>query len=286
MIHDYYLKKIKEYNNKELAWKKKEIQDRLKTNKMIDEFYPNSNDLQNLPQNSTLIKIFFKLKKPYTSKNEGEFYIIDGNIFENPIVRDKFTGLPMVRPSVWKGHLRFSAERVGWKEEEEKKLIIKRLFGSEDEKDETLKGRLYFFPTFFNEEAEKYVITPLQRATRTPKRGPISLEVMKPGKSGDFYLLYIPYPRDANFKEDEIRKDLKFSSEALRLMFYVYGFSAKKTSGFGVIEESLGEAKIWLRLHESIAKKQFSRIGELQNKIEEFWKENYNVRSNSNHQKK
>ncbi|WP_198469555.1 RAMP superfamily CRISPR-associated protein, partial [Acetomicrobium sp. S15 = DSM 107314] len=33
-------------------------------------------------------------------------------IFENPIVRDKLTGLPMVRSSIWKGHLRFAAERV------------------------------------------------------------------------------------------------------------------------------------------------------------------------------
>ncbi|NLJ48587.1 MAG: hypothetical protein GX428_03240 [Candidatus Atribacteria bacterium] len=220
-----------------LAQSKKEIQERLKNDKSIQGFYPNTTDLQNLPQNSVLIKISFTLKKPYTSKDEGEFHIINNRVFENPIVRDKLTGLPMVRPSTWKGHLRFAAEMVE-RNEEEKKKIIKRLFGSEPREDEVLKGRLYFFPTFFKEEAEKDVITPLKRDTRTPtKKGPIPLEVIKPGKNGDFYLLYLPYPKGKDFKEDEIKEDLEFLAKILKLMFYTYGFSAKKTSGFGVIRK-------------------------------------------------
>ncbi len=223
-----------------LANSKKEIQGKLKTDINIQDFYPTANDLKNLPQDSVLIKISFTLKKPYTSKDEGEFHIIDGKIFENPIVRDKLTGLPMVRPSTWKGHLRYAAGKVELDEVKKKKLI-KRLFGSEtaeDEDDETSKGRLYFFPTFFEEEAEKDVITPLKRDTRTPtKKGPIPLEVIKPDKNGDFYLLYLPYPKGKGFKEDEIKADLEFLAETLKLMFYTYGFSAKKTSGFGIIKE-------------------------------------------------
>jgi len=269
MIHDYYLqlllnpkdedriklfKKWEQENQKRLKgknaeekhiiWQQEEIVGKKKENmdmilskdKNINEFYPKPEDLQNLPKNSILIKISFALKKPYTSKDEGEFHIIDGRIFENPIVKDKFTVLPMVRPSTWKGHLRFAAEKIECKKDEKKK-IIKRLFGSEPEEDEPLKGRLYFFPTFFEENAKKDVITPLKRDTRTPtKRGPIPLEVMKPGTPGEFYLLYVPYPKGKEFKKEEIEKDLKFLAESLRLMFYTYGFSAKKTSGFGVIE--------------------------------------------------
>jgi len=208
-----------------------------KEDKGLNDFSPEFEDLKKLPTNSVLIKIYFTLKKPYTSKGEGEFHIIDGKTFENPIVRDKFTGLPMVRPSTWKGHLRFAAGKVEWNNEEEKEKIIRRLFGQKSGEEETLKGRLYFFPTFFKNDTEKDVITPLKRDTRTPARGPITLEVMKPGKNGEFYLLYFPYPKGKDFSEEEVDKDLKFLAEALNLMFYKYGFSAKKTSGFGVIEK-------------------------------------------------
>ncbi len=279
---------------------------------IVDFYYPQQQDLESLPPNSTLIKISFTLKKPYTSKDEGEFLIVkedelfeltDKNkikkylknkhdikikeenikvenkkisfesgvieieenfailkinekikyyfilevvngkkkvysikILENPIVRDKFTGLPMVKPTTWKGHLRFAAERVEW-DKERKKIIIKRLFGSEpEEKENPLKGRLYFFPTFFDEEAEKEVITPLNRNTRTPVKGPIPLEIVKEGTNGEFYLLYFPYPKGDNYQESQVDEDLEFLSKSLELMFYSYGFSAKKTSGFGVIE--------------------------------------------------
>ncbi|RKZ28694.1 hypothetical protein DRQ26_00570 [bacterium] len=317
MIHDYYLSKAERHVDTQIAKNKKEILDNVindrkpKGPKDIHNFYPKAEDLKYLPKNSALLKISFTLKKPYTSKDEGEFHIIEedflfrwrdkrkikkelnrkyelrldeedikiwddriefrtgkivkenefatvfindktvdilivkkeegevkvysSRIFENPIVRDKFTGLPMVRPSTWKGHLRFAARMVEW-DKGNKDKIIRRLFGNESGDDNVLKGRLYFFPTFFKEKARRDVITPLKRDTRTPARGPISIEVMKSGVKGEFYLLYIPYPREKEFKKEEIKEDLRFLAEALKLMFYTYGFSAKKTSGFGVIE--------------------------------------------------
>ncbi|MFY9124982.1 MAG: RAMP superfamily CRISPR-associated protein [Bacteroidales bacterium] len=250
----------------EVGKKKKEIMGKLNDHQDYN-FYPTNSDLKNLPEDSTLLKISFTLKKPYTSKDEGEFNVIDNKIFENPIVRDKFTGLPMVKPTTWKGHLRFAAERVEC-DKERKKIIIKRLFGSEpEEKENPLKGRLYFFPTFFNEDAEKDVITPLKRDTRTPASGPIPFEVMKPGKKGEFYLLYIPYPKGNDFNEEEIIKDLTFLVKALELMFYTYGFSAKKTSGFGVIEESLEKGEILIKMNDEIQIKEFSKLDELKNEI-------------------
>jgi CRISPR-associated protein Cmr2 len=272
-MHDYYLSKAREYTDVELAKNKKDIRDKMKedvNDELIYTFYPSKNDLQYLPQNSVFIQFSFTLKKPYTSKDEGEFYIIDGRIFENPIVRDKLTGLPTVKPSTWKGHLRFAAEKVDW-EKEEKGKIIKRLFGSEpEEKENPLKGRLYFFTTFFSDNAEKDVITPLKRDTRTPARGPISLEIMKPDKKGDFYLLYVPYPKEKDFKEEDIDEDLKFLTEALKLMFYTYGFSAKKTSGFGVIEEKLSKGEALIKSSEDRQKIIFSTLEDLKNRIDEL----------------
>ena len=238
MIHDYYLSEAKEYTDKEIARNKKEILNKVLKGKEpndIHNFYPNPEDLQNFPANSVLLKISFTLKKPYISKDEGEFHIIEDKIFKNPIVRDKFTGLPMVRPSTWKGHLRFASRMVEW-DKGNKEKIIRGLFGNESEED-ALRGRLYFFPTFFEEEPKRDVITSLKRDTRTPARGPIPIEVMKAGSKGEFYLLYIPYPREKEFKEEEVEEDLRFLAKALQLMFYTYGFSAKKTSGFGVIEK-------------------------------------------------
>ncbi|MBP8944408.1 MAG: hypothetical protein KBG25_00665 [Paludibacteraceae bacterium] len=304
IIHDYYLSRLivtdiknfedwkKENQNKierkneqekcnlwleeifmlPLAKQKKNDKEKLAENKNINCFYPSENDIQNLPQNTTLLKISFTLKKPYTSKDEEEFRILNGKITENPIARDKFTGLPMVKPSTWKGHLRFAAGKVKG-ENEKKKRIIKRIFGSEsEEKENQLKGRLYFFPTFFKDNAERDVITPLKRDTRTPPKGkaPINLEVMKPGKSADFYLLYFPYPKGDNFKEDEAAEDLNFLADALRLMFYTYGFSAKKTSGFGVIEEKLEEGKLWIKKDRDIEVTDFSNLEDLNKKIEEL----------------
>jgi len=76
-------------------------------------------------------------------------------------------------------------------------------------------------------DAKKEVITPLKRDTRTPAKAPINLEVIEPGREGEFYLLYFPYPKD-EIKEENIKNDLGFLGRALALMFYTYGFSAKK----------------------------------------------------------
>lgn len=267
MIHDYYLKEVncKKIPLKEaLAKEKRKIIETLaKEHKTETEvFYPSLDDLNGLPGDSFLIKLSFILKKPYTSKDEGEFYIIEGRIFKNPIVRDTFTGLPIVKSSTWKGHLKFAAGKVEW-EEKEKRKIIKRLFGSEPEEDVALKGSLYFFPTFFKDEAKKYVITPLKRDTRTPANGPIQLEVMKPKSRGEFYLLYSAHPHRDDHREDNINNDLKFLTKALKLMFYTYGFSAKKTSGFGVINK-IDECKAWIKVEDRILEESFQDLDKME----------------------
>lgn len=281
---DYYLLEAKisekvDEQKTDFGNEKKKILKKTKEGKDFREFYPTEKDLRHLIQNSILTKISFKLRKPYTSKDEGEFHVIadrnDPRVFQNPIVRDRFLGCPMVRPSTWKGHLRFAAEKVEIPEiasdEARRKTIVRRLFGSEPEDENNLKGRLYFFPTFFNDDGEREIITPLDREKRTPIRGPIPLEVMKAGKIGDFYLLYVPYPKGNDFREEHIREELTFLAEALKLMFYTYGFSAKKTSGFGVIEKKLEEGVVWVKTGTETKKGSFSEIGELIGRLNELW---------------
>jgi len=292
---DYYLDKINtnqdtKIQQKKLGKLKKDILYEVKKGKELNYFYPSEKYLSEgefkiLPKNSVLIKVSFILKKSYTSKDEGEFHLLEWeekgkkederqlDKTDNPIVRDKFLGCPMVRPSSWKGHLRFAAERVEQWEECKRTKIIKRLFGSENtesEEKDLLKGRLYFFPTFFYKESERGVIAPLSRATRTPASGPINIEIMGKGKKGEFYLLYFSYPCNNEAKEMEIKEDLNFLIEALALMFYTYGFSAKKTSGFGVIEKELDEGKIWLKSKLKVLHTGFNTLDELKIKVNEL----------------
>lgn len=260
----------------------------LKLFKATSEF-----DDQNLSFYSSYIQIHFKLKKPYLSKDDNNFYIID-----NPIVKDKVFKLPMVRPTTWKGALRFAAIKVfeDWiyenKSKIDKETVFKerarivRLFGNEKDSQEdylgrlcllateglltgkklkeevekinkeferwltdkkyvskevpSRSGRLFFYPTFF-EEISLDVITPLSRGTKTPLDGPIYFETVREGSKGTFRLLYYPFDLIARGELDkierEMKEDLNFLSKALRKMFYEIGFSAKKSSGFGVVEQ-------------------------------------------------
>ena len=84
----------------------------------------------------------------------------------------------------------------------------------------------------------------MSRETKTPVRGPIYFETVPEGSKGTFRLpfrlLYYPFDLIARGELDEIEKemkeDLKFLAKALKKMFYEIGFSAKKSSGFGVVE--------------------------------------------------
>ncbi len=212
------------------------------------------------PSGSVFIEIHFELDKPYTSKSDEVFKVAKSSkeykFVDNPIVRDTLTNYPMVRPSTWKGNLRFAAQKVIEQDSgpggADEQMVINRLFGSE-----TVRGRLYFFPTFFSNPTEQYVITPLSRETRTPTgiptrtpngttkrgRGPIQIETVPPGGKGTLYLFYFPYPKGQSYTEKQVDEDIEFLAKAVKEMFYTYGFSAKKTSGFGVTKKLSSDSK-------------------------------------------
>jgi len=221
----------REYRNQEERSFKIYLKDELSQLKMKKD-YVLKLDFVNIPKYSCLIEIEFKLKKPYFSKDDDNFYIID-----NPIAKDKVFKLPMVRSTTWKGVLRFAARFVDYEGKDE---IIVRLFGNEKGEESNFRqGRLFFYPTFFDQISLE-VITPLSRETRTPVRGPIYFEIVPENTTGTLRFLYYPFDLVARGEFDkikeEMRVDLKFLSKALRKMFYEIGFSAKKTSGFGTAE--------------------------------------------------
>jgi CRISPR-associated protein Cmr2 len=195
----------------------------------IDTFLPRPDDLKGLPDASWLLNLEFTLNKPFTSKSEIEFHEI-----QNPIVRDHLTGLPTVKPTTWKGHLAFAAAR-----QDVEATVRERLFGTIRGDESGQAGRLRFFPTFFVKDTAREVITPLWRDTRTPARGPIDIEVIAAGQQARFCLLYVPRPKGPNWHSGQIAEDLVAASRAIKAMLLDYGFSAKKTSGWGVAADAL-----------------------------------------------
>lgn len=192
--------------------------------------------LPTLPLYSWYISLPVRLAKPFASKDDSEMHVL-----ENPISREWVFGVPMVRPSTWKGNMRWTAVMAGLDQE-----VCERLFGNETNEEEELQaGRIFFFPTFFD-RIDFEVITSLDRERRFPKTGPILMECVRHRpddgtRAGEFGLLYLaPTSAWQGLAETarQVAADLKHTTAILTDMLLSYGFSAKKTSGFGVIEEN------------------------------------------------
>lgn len=202
-----------------------------------DRFLPGPGDLSPLPEGSWLLSFGFMLKNAFTSRSETAFHFSN-----NPIVRDHLTGYPTVRPTTWKGHLRFAASMASIPE-----MTIHRLFGETLGDEGGRAGRLRFFPTFFATDVQREVVTPLKRSTRTPARGPIDIEVIPGGSTGTFCLLYLPHPKGPGWSLGQVADDLEAVAPALKAMFLDYGFSAKKTAGWGVVEDVVSDGALSAR---------------------------------------
>jgi len=115
------------------------------------------------------------------------------------------------------------------------KKKLKKWFSISDEKPEPcFMGRLRFYPTFFN-KIDLMVINPHDRQTKTG-RNPVYVECVLEGTEGEFSLLYTPFDifgRNGINIAEEIKKDIEKITKGIKAMFYKYGFSAKKSSGFG-----------------------------------------------------
>jgi CRISPR-associated protein Cmr2 len=115
-------------------------------------------------------------------------------------------------------------------------------------------GRLLFYPTFFN-QIDVEVINPHSRETKAGTH-PIYLESVPAGATGTFSLLYVPFDLIGQ-DEAEIRQqaiaDLQLVAEAVKEMMLTYGFSAKRTSGYGVAKEALKAGFFQMRIAEAPA---------------------------------
>jgi CRISPR-associated protein Cmr2 len=126
-------------------------------------------------------------------------------------------------------------------------------------------GRLIFYPTFFN-LIDVEVINPHSRQTKAGTH-PIYLECVPAGASGTFSLLYVPFDLIGK-PEDEIRQqaaeDLQRVAEGLKAMFLTYGFSAKRSSGYGVAKDEI-QGKVITKAGE----KSLTRLSQLPQEVKD-----------------
>ncbi len=93
-------------------------------------------DLSRFPPGTWAVQVTFTLRKPYISKDDVDFYILD-----NPVKKEWVFKVPYVAPSQWKGALRaamvrelvmaFGEGEINEDEFVEKRLQMYRLFGNE-----------------------------------------------------------------------------------------------------------------------------------------------------------
>jgi CRISPR-associated protein Cmr2 len=203
-------------------------------------------ELSLLPACSWFLSFKFRLAKPYLSKDDNPFYIID-----NPIARDKVFRLPMVRPTSWKGNLYSALWQLGYDKKNDE--TMRRLFGDVSSEESGQAGRLFFYPTFFTQTGIE-IINPHDRKRRVGKN-PILFECVPQGAQGTFSLLYVPFDLVGKDETETCRQaaaDLLLVSEGLQAMFLTYGFSAKRTSGYGVAEEKVSGGFFQIRIEETV----------------------------------
>lgn len=198
--------------------------------------------LDTLPPGSFAIQFAFRLLRPYLSRDDVDFYVL-----ENPVRKDRVFQVPVMGTTGWKGALRATMRRqrgYASRKEEQDDAQIQSLFGAAgagdqegDESDSTFRaGRLFFFPTFFH-QIHLEVLNPHDRDTGAGT-APIYLEAVPAGAVGEFTLLYVPLDLvgedPGTMVYPQVVADLEAVAVAVRDLFTVYGFGARTSSGYGV----------------------------------------------------
>lgn len=171
------------------------------------------------------IEIAFTLCAPWYSKDDSPFHVLD-----NPVRKDRVFGVPYMSAASWKGLLRWAC-RMGAGLHDSAWIV--HLFGNEKGKKRNFqRGALAFYPTWFPKIGFE-LINPHDRKTRAGKQ-PITYEVVPPGTDGRLHLLYAPTPGAAARDDVSAIDTLRQLLDAAEQLLTVYGFSAKRTAGWGV----------------------------------------------------
>jgi CRISPR-associated protein Cmr2 len=149
--------------------------------------------------------------------------------------------------------------------------LLKEFTGKEVKEisDAHLKGMLHFYPTFWD-KIDMMVINPQDRKTKTGKN-PIYFENVPTGANGIFRLVYVPFyfiSRGDNELKNSIFQDIKHIVRGVKEMMLTYGFSAKKTTGYGKIKDRWDRNASKLEIKDYMPSQKFGDFNELENVID------------------
>ncbi len=192
------------------------------------------------------ITIEFELKSPWYSRDDRPFHVLD-----NPVRKDRVFGVPFMSASSWQGLLRCACRMedglLASLTEEDGKLDtpqwIVHLFGNAKGEDKSFSGgALRCYPTWFDKVAFE-VINPHDRARRAGTQ-PITYEVVPAGSRATLHLLYAPTPGQAERQRVNPVEVLVKLLEATNKLLTVYGFSARRTVGWGIATVGAKDVKV------------------------------------------
>lgn len=265
-------------------------------------------NIGSLPQGSWILEFPVTLKKEFLSKDDVPLYIIDNPVRKDKVFGIPFTSAMAWKGNLrwtmmkvflepitdnpekfarirFRHTLLFGTEKgwerkpTGWaeyldnlcSEAKEKYRSLLKDFVKKEAKDVHLQGMLYFYPTFWD-RIDMMVINPHDRKTKTGKN-PIYYEVVPKGAKGVFRLLYVPLYHLGSSMNDlkrHVLMDLENIVEGLKAMMLTYGFSAKKSSGYGVIEDGRDRKTSRLEIKGFSNTVRFSDFRELEKEAKKF----------------
>ncbi|HOI25574.1 MAG TPA: RAMP superfamily CRISPR-associated protein [Caldisericia bacterium] len=267
--------------------------------KLIEGYGIGSQNDKLLPKYCALIEIKFKLLKPYLSRDDEALYVHD-----NPVKKEKVFKIPYIPATTWKGNLRSAAmqnllnnDQLDCNEAYRLRLHINKLFGTENQQIEKhlpevihsteeqksqltqeRKGRISFFPTFFRNMSIE-IINPQDKETGSGTI-PILFEAVPEKTKGSLKLIYFPFdlmhPTADHELEQNIQamiSDIKLLREVLLDTLVTYGFGAKKTSGYGTVDESYFKISFHMFQHSSKKYEYFEDYDDCFDEIEDKYTE-------------
>jgi len=266
-------------------------------------------NLNGLPSGSWALEIPITLKTPFFSRDDTPFYVNDNPVRKDKVFKIPITSamswkgnLRWVMMKVFlenekdpdefakirfQHSLLFGTEK-GWNEksswtkyldglcsgaEQVYKELVKDFFKVKKAEDAHFEGMLRFYPTFWD-KIDMTVINPHDRKSGAGKI-PINFEVVPKGAKGVFRLLYVPIYW-LGLEDEEIKKrvlkDLSDIVQAVEMMILTYGFSAKKSLGYGIGENIWEKNSSKVEIKGFFNEQKFVSFDEL-NEIISAWRE-------------
>jgi CRISPR-associated protein Cmr2 len=264
-------------------------------------------EISDLPKGSWVLEFPITLKKPSISRDDVPLYIIENPVRKDKVFGVPFISAMAwkgnLRWTMMKIHLEpkannpeefaeiryqhtllFGTEKgmeevaKGWTKyldelcpdaRESYRTKLKKEFGKEEIP--ALTGMLHFYPTFWD-RIDMEVINPHDRTTKTGKN-PIYYEVVPAGAKGFFKLLYVPFyylGKPLSELKTKTLKDLAEITTGLREMMLTCGFSAKKSTGYGVIESNWDREASRVVINGILDTGKFGNFEELENKVKKL----------------